>query len=123
MTRRLKGLIELEESHEGFIFKDTVGMAGDWRRPGPVYYIPFSALYCVKTKNLITAGRCISSNTAWDITRAIPVCALTGEIAGTSSALLCRAKCKKFASLDIKKLQQTLKNQGVKVDEKIQVST
>ncbi|MCM8759726.1 MAG: FAD-dependent oxidoreductase [Candidatus Omnitrophica bacterium] len=119
MTRRLKGLIELEESHEKTLFSDAVGMFGDWRKSGPVYYMPFSALYAVRTSNLITAGRCISACSAWDIIRAIPVCALTGEIAGTASALLCRSKSKRFSSLDIRKLQQTLKNQGVKVDEKI----
>ena len=116
MTGRLKGLTELEESHERILFPDTVGMMPDWRKPGPVYYIPFSALHGVKTFNLITAGRCISANTAWDIVRAIPVCCLTGEIAGTASALLCRNKEKRFTSLNIKKLQQTLKHQGVMVD-------
>lgn len=119
MTRRLKGLMELEESHERVMFQDTVGMMGDWRKPGPVYYIPFSALYAVKTPNLITAGRCISANSTWQITRVISVCALTGEIAGTASALLSRLKNKNFCSLNIKKLQKILKNQGVKIDEKI----
>ena len=116
MTRRLKGKIELEEAHQGIMFDDSVGMTGDWRKPGPVYYIPFSCLIAVKTKNLITAGRCISSNTAWDITRAIPVCALTGEIAGTASALFCKEKAKNFSSLDIKKLQNLLKKQSVIID-------
>ena len=119
MTGRIKGKIELEESHERIMFPDTVGMAGDWRKPGPVYYLPFSALYGVKTSNLITAGRCISANTAWDIIRAIPVCSLTGEIAGTASALLCRRKMESFSSINIKKLQQALKAQGIKIDEKV----
>ncbi|MCX7704876.1 MAG: FAD-dependent oxidoreductase [bacterium] len=116
MTRRLKDLTELEESHERTIFPDTVGMIGDWRKPGPLYYIPFSSLYAVKTSNLITAGRCISARSAWDIIRAIPVCVLTGEIAGTASALLCKSKRQKFSSLDIKNLQKKLKTQGVKID-------
>ncbi|MCM8788865.1 MAG: FAD-dependent oxidoreductase, partial [Candidatus Omnitrophica bacterium] len=119
MTRRIKGKIELEEAHERIMFADRVGMAGDWRKHGPVYYIPFSALYGVKTSNLITAGRCISANSAWDIIRAIPVCSLTGEIAGTASALLCRHKKNSFGSLNINKLQRALKDQGVKIDEKV----
>lgn len=118
MTRRLKGKIELKQEDEGKIFPDTVGMTGDWRKPGPVYYIPFSSLHAVKTKNLITAGRCISASTAWDIVRVIPVCALTGEISGTASALLVKDKVESFSELKIKKLQDILKKQGV-ITEKI----
>ncbi|MCM8785661.1 MAG: FAD-dependent oxidoreductase [Candidatus Omnitrophica bacterium] len=113
MTRRLKGKIELREEDEGKIFPDAVGMTGDWRRSGPIYYIPFSCLYGVKTKNLTTAGRCISASSAWDIIRAIPCCALTGEISGTASSLLIKEKAESFSNLDIKKLQKILKKQGV----------
>ncbi|MFN4227914.1 MAG: FAD-dependent oxidoreductase [Candidatus Ratteibacteria bacterium] len=113
MTRRLKGKIELREEDKGKIFPDSVGMTGDWRKSGPVYYIPFSCLYGVKTKNLITSGRCISAESAWDIIRAIPTCALTGEIAGTASSLLIKEKSESFSSLDIKKMQKILNKQGV----------
>ncbi|MCM8760144.1 MAG: FAD-dependent oxidoreductase, partial [Candidatus Omnitrophica bacterium] len=113
MTRRLKGIVELKEEDEGKIFDDVVGMTGDWRRAGPVYYIPFSCLYAVKTKNLITAGRCISASSAWDIIRAIPTCTLTGEISGTAGSLLIKENSESFSNLDIKKLQETLKKQGV----------
>ncbi|MCM8766955.1 MAG: FAD-dependent oxidoreductase [Candidatus Omnitrophica bacterium] len=113
MTRRLKGKTELKEEDEGKIFPDSVGMTGDWRKSGPVYYIPFSCLYAVKIKNLITAGRCISASTAWDVVRAIPVCALTGEISGTAASLLIKEKFESFSNLDIKKLQKILKEQGV----------
>ena len=116
MTRRLKGQTELKETDEGKKFSDAVGMCGDWRKPGPIYYIPFSSLYAVKTTNLITAGRCISAKSAWDIVRAIPVCCLTGEIAGTASAFLQKNKEKKFSSLNLKKLRQVLINQGVIID-------
>ncbi|HOK56101.1 MAG TPA: FAD-dependent oxidoreductase [bacterium] len=113
MTRRLKGKFELREEDEGKIFPDAVGITGDWRKPGPLYYIPFSCLYGVKTKNLITAGRCISASTAWDIIRVIPTCALTGEISGTASAILVKEKIESFSSIEIKKLQKVLKKQGV----------
>jgi len=113
MTRRLKGKIELKEEDERKFFSDSVGMIGDWRKRGPVYYIPFSSLIAVRTKNLITAGRCISASTAWDIIRAIPVCALTGEISGTASAILCKEKIESFSLLDIKNLQNILRKQGI----------
>ncbi len=113
MTRRLKGTTELQEKDERRIFSDSVGMTGDWRKAGPVYYMPLSALAGVKTSNLITAGRCISSDSAWDITRVIPTCAVTGEAAGTAAALLCRACKKNFDTLDVKELRAQLKKQNV----------
>ena len=92
-------------------------MAGDWRRSGPIYYIPFRCLIGVRTDNLITAGRCISSGrTGWDITRAIPVCAVTGEAAGTAGALACRQANVRFAELDIEALRDRLKRQKVLID-------
>lgn len=113
MTRRLKGKIELDERDDGKIFPDSIGMTGDWRKAGPVYYIPLRALTAVRTQNLVTAGRCISSGSAWDITRAIPACAVTGEAAGTAAALLCRTGKKSFDALDVKKLRTQLRKQNV----------
>ncbi|MBQ2286888.1 MAG: FAD-dependent oxidoreductase, partial [Clostridia bacterium] len=76
--------------------------------------LPFSALYGKKISNLITAGRCISvTDSMWDITRVIPVCAVSGQAAGTASAIT-----DDFASTDIKKLQELLKNSGVVLHEK-----
>ncbi len=113
MTRRLKGRMELQESDDHKPFVDSIGMTGDWRKAGPVYRIPLGALAAVNTGNLITAGRCISSDSAWDVTRVIPACAVTGEAAGTAAALLCRSGSKNFGSLDVKKLQQQLNKQNV----------
>jgi len=116
MTRRLKGEIELNEDDERTRFPDTVGMTGDWRKAGPVYYIPFRALAGVKNKNLVTAGRCISADTAWDVTRAIPACAVTGEAAGTAASMLCSEKAESFYALDRKSLQKKLAKQNVILD-------
>ena len=67
MTRRLKSRLELDVSHERYWFPDTVAMAGDWRKKGPVYCIPLSSLTGTKSGNLISAGRCISTtNQMWD---------------------------------------------------------
>jgi len=116
MTRRLKGTIELEEHHDRQYFEDAVGMTGDWRRNGPVFCIPFRALTAVKTGNLVAIGRCISAGkTAWDIMRAIPTCAVTGEAAGTASAMLCAKGKQSFAELDVVCLQERLRSQKVVV--------
>ncbi len=113
MTRRLKGDIELDESDDKRIFEDSVGLTGDWRKAGPIYSIPYRALAGRVVGNLLTAGRCISATTsAWDITRVIPTCAVTGEAAGTAAAMAAAAGVAAW-DLDIKALQKQLASQGV----------
>jgi len=117
MTRRLKGAFELMESDERKYFDDTVGMTGDWRKSGPVYYLPLSSLRATQTDNLIAAGRCVSAGPgAWDIVRAIPTCAVTGEIAGTTAALASRNNKGHIALIDKTNLQSVLRRQGVIMD-------
>ena len=114
MTRRIDGVYTQDETDEGREYSDSTGLFSDWRKAGPVYELPFSALYGKKISNLITAGRCISvTDSMWDITRVIPVCAVSGQAAGTASAIT-----DDFASTDIKKLQELLKNSGVVLHEK-----
>ncbi len=108
MTRRLCGEYTLKESEYDKRFDDSIGMIGDWRKRGMAYEIPFRCLYSGKIKNLIGAGRCVSVDDGmWDIIRAIPGCAVTGEAAGTAAALTAD-----FAELDRKILQKTLQEQG-----------
>lgn len=88
MTRRLVGAYVMDDSEMFKEFPDTVGLFSDWRKRGPVYALPFSTLYGYDIKNLVCAGRCISVTDAmWDITRVIPVCAVSGEAAGVAAAL------------------------------------
>lgn len=113
MTRRLRGEVELEETDDHRYFEDAVGMTGDWRKNGPVYFIPFRSLVGVVNENLITAGRCISAASAWDVTRVIPTCAVTGEAAGAAAALACRQSGGSLHELNVARLQARLRKQGV----------
>jgi hypothetical protein len=114
MTRRLDGVYVLDNAEMHKAFTDSVGLIGDWRRSGPVYEIPFSALYGRNIRNLITAGRCISVTDAmWDISRVIPACAVTGEAAGISAAMT-----DDFPNLDVPVLQAELRKRGVILSEK-----
>ena len=89
-------------------------MFSDWRRRGPVFELPYSCLYAKNIKNLITAGRCISvTEDMWDITRVIPVCAVSGQAAGTAAALT-----DNFKTLSVEKLQKKLVEDGVVLHEK-----
>ncbi len=119
MTRRLKGELELEEKHERCYFPDSIGMTGDWRKSGPVYYLPLRCLTGVNNRNLLTAGRCISTgNSTWDMARVIPTCAVTGQAAGTAAAMACERTGGEIRQLDIQNLQERLTGQGVILDRK-----
>ncbi len=114
MTRRLSGVYTLDDKEMHKNFSDSVGLFSDWRFRGPVYELPFSTLYGNKVANLICAGRCISvTDNMWDISRVIPVCAVSGQAAGTAAAM-----SSDFKTLDVKTLQDTLVGAGVVLHEK-----
>ncbi len=88
MTRCLCGAVRLTEAQNGAAAECSVGMIGDWRKRGPRFEIPFGALYGDRFENVFAAGRCISvDDGTWDVIRAIPACAVTGQAAGTAAAL------------------------------------
>ena len=95
-------------------FEDSIGMVSNWKKRGPVYEVPFRTLYNKEMKNLIVAGRCTSVNeTLWDVMRVIPCCAVTGQAAGTAAAMT-----DDFSALDVSKLQEKLRHNGVVIHEK-----
>lgn len=107
MTRRIDGIYTMDDTEMFKEFPDAVGMFSDWRKRGPVYQLPFGTLYGKKVKNLICAGRNISVTDAmWDITRVIPVCAVSGEAAGRAAAMTDDFAA--FAASDLGKLQEKL---------------
>lgn len=111
MTRRIDGEYVMSETDEKKFFGDSVGMFADWRKAGPIYELPFRSLYSSKVKNLAVAGRCISSDDKmWDVTRVIPVCAVSGQAVGTASAI-----SDDFTSINIELLQKKLITDGVKL--------
>lgn len=111
MTRRLVGCAapDLDSDHRHV--PTSIGMVGNWRRRGPAYELPLACLYGTRVRNLITAGRNIScTESMWDILRVIPVCAVTGQAAGTAAAM-----SDDFATLDVSALQAQLRRDGVKL--------
>lgn len=108
MTRRIAGAYTLREAQCGQTFADSIGMAGDWRKRGMRYEIPYGVLYSDDRKNLICAGRCVSADDGmWDILRAIPCCAVTGQAAGIAAAMT-----DDVTNPDIRALQEELGRQG-----------
>ena len=114
MTRKIVGEYELAHTEMHTYFEDSIGMVSNWKKRGPVYEVPFRTLYNKEMKNLIVAGRCTSVNeTLWDVMRVIPCCAVTGQAAGTAAAM-----ADDFSTLDVSKLQEKLRNNGVVIHEK-----
>ena len=111
MSRRIAGEYTLDESENRKGFEDSIGLTGDWRKPGPCFELPFRTLYSSKIPNLICAGRNISvTDSMWDVSRVIPPCAVTGEAAGMAAAMT-----DDFSTLDVKELQESLQKANVKI--------
>lgn len=111
MSRRIAGLCTMDTANDHVCLPDSVGMTGDWCKRGPAYEIPFGALHCAEVRNLLAAGRDISTTHAmWNVTRVIPPCAVSGQAAGTAAAL-----GSDFMQTDIAELQRVLEADGVKL--------
>ena len=111
MTRRIAGISTMDTADDHVEKPDSIGLIGNWKKAGPVYAVPFSALHGHGIRNLITAGRSISATDAmWDVTRVIPACAVTGQAAGTAAAMT-----GDFSQLSVETLQKVLLEDGVRL--------
>lgn len=111
--RRIIGDSEFLGNEDNLVPENTVGSFGDFRKPGRHFHLPFTTLYSSKVPNIFAAGRIISAkDEGWEITRVIPVAAMSGQAAGTAAAL-CVQKGVNASELDVNLLQTTLKSAGV----------
>lgn len=107
--RRIIGETELDGSEDGLHIENSVGSFGDFRKKGKHFELPYTTLYNKTVGNIYAAGRIISSkDDGWELTRVIPVAALSGEVAGTAAALCVKNNCKNY-ELDVKELQDVLR--------------
>jgi len=114
-TRRIEGKVTLTDEHETSTFADSLGICGDWRKPGPIWEIPYGCLLPREIIGLLTAGRCIASDgNAWEATRVIPVAALTGQIAGLAASMAVSQSITPDL-LDVRQLQEELTSRGMPV--------
>jgi hypothetical protein len=90
---------------------DEANRYDEW--PLLTHEIPLRSLVVKDVKNLLVAGRCISATHEADrMTRNIPPCVMTGQVAGTAAALAARVG--RFVSaLDVRAVQAALVAQGV----------
>lgn len=107
-VRRIVGEYTLTPDDVNKHFEDSVGAVSDWRNPGPIYEIPYRALYNKGLANVLTCGRSISSDgDSWEVTRVIPPAVLTGQAAGTAAAMAADQKCA-AADISVAGLQHQL---------------
>jgi hypothetical protein len=123
--RRLSGehVVTAQEVYSGVVFPDTIMMGPDFRHgfspEYPHWHVPYRALVPLKVKNMLTAGRCISTDVvANDVLAPIQYCFATGQAAGTAAAIAVKDKVN-TARVDIKKLQTILSKQNVPLPEQI----
>lgn len=113
-SRRLKGKHFITEADYGKTFDDNICYI-------PYYYakegtdklqVPYRSLLPKTTKNLITAGRCISiEHKLIDCMREIAQCFATGQAAGLAASIATQDKVRP-GKIDITKLQTLLRKQG-----------
>ena len=112
-TRHIQGEYELTINDEEKHHEDSIGAIGDFRKRHVHYEIPYGCLYNKEFPNMLAAGRIVSaSGDGWEVTRVIPVAALTGQVAGTAAHLACTNN-QSVADNDISVLQNLLVEQGI----------
>lgn len=112
--------LKIEEIVNGTRFEDEVFLYGFHDcaprimiKDGGFYGFPYRALVPKRIDGLLAAGRCVTST--WEAhmsTRNTVSCMAQGQAAGTAAAL-CAAEENIPRSLNVKILQETLKQQGV----------
>lgn len=112
-TRRIEGMYVLEETDALKRFDDSIGCAAHWLKRGIVYEIPFRALVDRNLTNILAAGRIVAAKEdAWEVTRVIPACAVTGQAAGVAAAIAVEKGCS-VQEIPIALLQKRLEESGV----------
>ncbi len=113
-VRHIVGKTNFDGTTDGKNCADSIGTTGDFRFPGKHFAIPYSTLYHEEFPNMLAAGRIISAHgEGWEITRVIPVCALTGEAAGVAAAMAAREEVSDVTAVSVPALQQKLREKGV----------
>jgi len=114
MGREFPDVIAVGTSQIDFHDIDNYGDRGSRREKVPSYQIPYRCLLVKGIRNMLTAGKCISGDqVAQSSYRMIPTCAALGQAAGTAAALAVEHKVG-LRDLDIEKLQDILRKEGMK---------
>jgi len=133
-SRKIDGIYKLtgDDLVKNVMFDDAVAMGGypiDIHSPDGAsvcnkflkentwYSIPYRCLITKEMRNLIVTGRCLSAtHEACAAVRVTPILMAISQGAGTAAALAVSSKSD-VAHLDVSQLRETLKNDGVFLEE------
>ena len=80
---------------------------------GESHGIPYRCLTPKKLRNVLTAGRCISTDDeAYGSLRVMPPCLVTGEAAGVAASLAAASAARDIHRVDTDDLRRILKSRG-----------
>ena len=132
-SRKLRGLhvLTAQELVDCTKFEDSIAL-GDYDidihnpagtgtshyyfKPGTYYTIPYRSLVAKEFDNLLVGGRCISAtHEAQASIRIMPICATTGEAAGTAAAIAWKSGATAH-TVDVKAVQAKLRENGAAID-------
>ncbi|HET9442555.1 MAG TPA: FAD-dependent oxidoreductase, partial [Acidimicrobiales bacterium] len=86
-SRRLVGDMVLAKEDADVRFPDAVARTGHWTRRDVVFDVPLRAMTTFVARNLVVAGRCISTTRyVHQATKESPAAMATGEAAGAAAA-------------------------------------
>jgi len=106
-------------------FEDTIGIFPEFLdaypevimpTTGRYFQVPYGIVLPQEVENLLVAGRCVSADkVAFAATRQMMCCTVTGQGAGVAAAVSVKddVACRQ---VDISKVQQALKGQGVRIE-------
>lgn len=113
MTRTIVGHEIVRSDRCNQRVDSSVGVIADCRKVDALWEVPFGSILPKKVANLLVIGRCSAAEGyAWQVTRLIGACALTGQIAGIAAtkAIAGRTSPDK---LDPKDVQRTAEEKGI----------
>jgi hypothetical protein len=121
-SRRIKGAYILTEDDavKGSRFDDVIAWRSGWLDIGyvkinqmKIHQVPYRAIVPEQIDGLLAAGRCISTDhVGLSAGKSMGNCFATGHAAGVAAALSFKLK-KIPRELDVRKIQEVLKNDGV----------
>jgi hypothetical protein len=121
-SRRIKGeyILTEDDAIKGSRFDDVIAWRSGWLDIGyvkisqmKIHQVPYRAIVPEKIDGLLAAGRCISTDHAGlSAGKSMGNCFATGHAAGVAAALSYKLK-KIPRELEVKKIQEVLKNDGV----------
>ena len=126
-TRKITGRYNLtgHDVRNQATFEDSIGIFPEFLdgygvlvlpTTGRYFQVPYGVLVPQNIENLLVAGRCVAGDKmSHAATRSMMCCAVTGQGAGVAAAVSVKdaAAC---STIDIKRVQKALRQQGVRID-------